>query len=628
MKFRPEIHGLRSLAVVSVVLFHAGIGIFSGGFIGVDIFFVISGYLITSIVLEQQDRNVFHLLSFYLRRARRIIPALYVTILITTLAAVSVMLPNQLYEFGKSLLATLFFSSNFFFWKNVNYWGQTSDFIPLLHLWSLGIEEQFYLLFPLLFLLFNRIQLKYMILLIIFISLGGMIYAYSNHMSGEAFYLLPFRVWELCLGASAALWRLNEYKFSEGAKSVLYTSALIGLIYSIIMFDQSTDPLLLYGLPALGAMVIVSTPLGNGFAAFFLKNKYAVYLGSLSYSLYLFHQPILSIARIISYKPLSVTEIIYCLLITYLFAAISYKYIEIKFQNPRIYSDSTFISIFSALLFLLITSGVIIYKSNGLRDFKFHLMNENSIKMYSRIEHGAENRRNLWQKSERYAGTSFEENSKLKVLFVGDSLSEDLYMEAQSSKYISEKLQIRKFDFDDECAKNISTRAREIGHDQIPCSEKIKAFKESSLLKQADVIVLANLWMENAKYLQNFIELPELVKKKIIVYLTHSFIDMKSIILMIDKNKIEANSPDLNKYIYINKNTKNINANNALKRIADKNSLYTIDSNDFFCNYRKLECILFDDKMNPLILDQVHLSTMGIELFSSWLTNQLNNNIN
>ena len=150
MKYRPEIDGLRALAVIPVVLFHAGFKVFGGGYVGVDVFFVISGYLITSIILNELESGTFSLIHFYERRARRILPALFLIMFMSSIFGYAWMMPDEFKSFGQSLLATAFFSNNFLLAITSGYWDLASEFKPPLHTWSLGVEEQYYVLFPLL----------------------------------------------------------------------------------------------------------------------------------------------------------------------------------------------------------------------------------------------------------------------------------------------------------------------------------------------------------------------------------------------------------------------------------------------------------------------------------------------
>jgi peptidoglycan/LPS O-acetylase OafA/YrhL len=220
--YRPEIDGLRALAVVPVILYHAGFTtFFAGGYIGVDIFFVISGYLITSVIEAEREEGTFSLVRFYDRRCRRILPALCFILFISSGFAYHWMLPEQLKEFGQSLISIIAFSSNiFFWWKNDGYFTRLTDLNPLVHTWSLAVEEQFYLVFPLLCYFFGK-RKHFLLALLMCLALlsfflaqwGGNLqstpdrrfHMFSQH-SSASFYLPTGRVWELLLGAFAAFY--------------------------------------------------------------------------------------------------------------------------------------------------------------------------------------------------------------------------------------------------------------------------------------------------------------------------------------------------------------------------------------------------------------------------------------
>ena len=167
MKYRAEIDGLRALAVLPVILFHAGFELFGGGFVGVDVFFVISGYLITSIIISEMGRDNFSLINFYERRARRILPALFFVMLVSIPFAWFWLTPGDLKDFGQSLIAVATFSSNILFWIESGYFATASELKPLLHTWSLAVEEQYYILFPLFLMIFWNLPKKYLLLLLI-----------------------------------------------------------------------------------------------------------------------------------------------------------------------------------------------------------------------------------------------------------------------------------------------------------------------------------------------------------------------------------------------------------------------------------------------------------------------------
>jgi peptidoglycan/LPS O-acetylase OafA/YrhL len=206
--YRPDIDGLRAIAVLVVVFFHYKVAYFTGGFVGVDVFFVISGYLISSIIFKDLENNTFSFLAFYERRFRRIFPALFVMLCISTIIALIIYDYQTLVEFGKSLVSTVVFASNFNFHRNVGYFAISPQQITLLHTWSLAIEEQFYLIFPFVIYFLNKYQaskINYYIFTGFVLSLGLCIFLSEQQHLQFAFYMLPTRAWEFLLGTLLAL---------------------------------------------------------------------------------------------------------------------------------------------------------------------------------------------------------------------------------------------------------------------------------------------------------------------------------------------------------------------------------------------------------------------------------------
>src|SRR3990167_5854468 len=198
MKYRREIDGLRALAVIPVILFHAGFEIFSGGYVGVDVFFVISGYLIANIVMAEMSADRFSIVHFYERRARRILPALLLVVAVCIPAAYAFLLPSEMKEFGQSLVATMTFSSNILFWSQTGYFEGAAELKPLLHTWSLAVEEQFYLFFPLFMMLAWRWGRAWLTTLLVVVAIGSLALAQWGALNKPiaAFFLLPTRAWE------------------------------------------------------------------------------------------------------------------------------------------------------------------------------------------------------------------------------------------------------------------------------------------------------------------------------------------------------------------------------------------------------------------------------------------------
>jgi peptidoglycan/LPS O-acetylase OafA/YrhL len=259
MEHRRDIDGLRAVAVLAVVFFHAKLPGFSGGFVGVDVFFVISGYLITGLIARDYQTGRFSFATFYFRRIKRIVPALLCVYVASTLVAVVLMLPSDMVEFGQSLIASAAFVSNHFFYKLADYFGGQSELKPLLHTWSLSIEEQFYLVWPVTFLLLSRwriLRLSSIIGIACAASLAASAITVSYHKEA-AFFLAPYRAWELLLGAWLAL--LSSPPMISARRAEL--STLIGLamiVASVVLLDEGQKYPGLLALPAcLGTALLI-----------------------------------------------------------------------------------------------------------------------------------------------------------------------------------------------------------------------------------------------------------------------------------------------------------------------------------------------------------------------------------
>jgi peptidoglycan/LPS O-acetylase OafA/YrhL len=295
MKYRADIDGLRAIAVLAVVAFHLKAGV-SGGFVGVDVFFVISGYLISTIVYSEVRSETFSIMRFYQRRALRILPALISVILVSAIFAVAAFYPSELFSFSRSAIASLFFCANIYFFAIEDYFSPNADTIPLLHIWSLGIEEQFYFLFPPLIMFCSRVARKALFpaLLILFVVSLLACEFIINRSSTAAFYLLPFRAFELLLGCLLSLPAAR----TPVPKVVAEGAAGIGLalvMCSIFGFNSDTRfPGLTALLPCSGAALLLWSGVQHDTRiAQLLSLKPVVFLGKISYSLYLVHWPVL-----------------------------------------------------------------------------------------------------------------------------------------------------------------------------------------------------------------------------------------------------------------------------------------------------------------------------------------------
>jgi len=295
ISYKPHIDGLRGLAVILVLLFHFDVFTFKGGFIGVDVFFAISGYLISSIILKKIEAQTFFFKEFYLRRIKRLLPTMLFTVTLTLIFAYFFF---PIYMFEKlinSAIAALLSFSNILFFNQAGYFDTAASLKPLLHTWSLSVEEQFYLLWPLLLFLLSKLkQDKHKI--IVLILLGGISLYFShffvNKNASISFFLTPFRIFEFIIGA-LIVW-VEEFKFKNYIKEILGGLSLLGLLYFSINYSQQTlFPGLNAVLPCLFSAILIHDTGNSKYVGFLISNKLFVWIGKISYSLYLVHWPLL-----------------------------------------------------------------------------------------------------------------------------------------------------------------------------------------------------------------------------------------------------------------------------------------------------------------------------------------------
>ena len=364
MKYRAEIDGLRALAVIPVILFHAGFEIFQGGFVGVDVFFVISGYLITTILINDLENKKFSFFNFYNRRARRILPVLFFIMLTCMPIAWLWMQPNQMKDFSQSLFAVSFFVSNFLFAIESGYFDLNSEEKPLLHTWSLGIEEQYYLLFPIYLFLFWKFGKNKIFWTIIIIATISFIFCELIKKNSINFFLTPTRVWEILAGSITAF-----IIKKNGIKNNYFLSAigLIAIIFSIFTFNRLTPfPGVYTILPVIGTVFIILYTAFNSSIAKLLSNKFLVRLGLISYSAYLWHQPIFAFTRIRLLEKPTTSLMIILVIISLILSYISWRWIEKPFRaNKKICRSSYFVVGIMALITIFASFGYLGHKSEG-----------------------------------------------------------------------------------------------------------------------------------------------------------------------------------------------------------------------------------------------------------------------
>ena len=370
MKYRPEIDGLRALAVLPVIFFHTGSNIFSGGFIGVDIFFVISGYLITSIILQDLEQDKFTIRHFYERRTRRILPALFFVMFCCLPFAWYWMTPTQLKDFGQSLFSISVFSSNILFFLQSGYFEHAAELKPLLHTWSLAVEEQYYLIFPILIMLIWRIDtnaIKFILSLLFIISILSAEWGWRHNESAN-FYLLPMRMWELLAGSLLGLFLHNNQRPIYAAQ-ILSIIGFLALIASLILFNKNVShPSLITLIPVIATVLIIYAARNETYVGRFLSSKYLVEIGLLSYSAYLWHYPLFAFARIKSKEYIGASTYTVLILATLFLAWLTYKYIETPFRDKNKIKLKYVISLSLISSLLFIGLGLVFYAQNGFSE--------------------------------------------------------------------------------------------------------------------------------------------------------------------------------------------------------------------------------------------------------------------
>lgn len=360
LSYRGDIDGLRAVAVMSVVLYHAFPGLVPGGFIGVDIFFVISGFLISSIIISGAENGNFSFIKFYSNRIKRIFPALILIILFCIFIGWVILLPNELKQLGKHILGSTTFTSNFIYWSEVGYFDRTAETKNLLHLWSLAIEEQYYIFWPIFLTLIYKYAKKFNYILIFLAAITSYIFCVyiTSRNPTFGFYSPLSRAWELMLGC-LLVYHFKIYKGNKLKNNLLSITGLFLISYSLIFFNNKTIfPGWVALIPALGAYLIILAKSSAIINSKFLSNKIVIFIGLISYPLYLWHWVIFSNLRIIYGGDIGIFNTIIAIIVSVFLSYATYKYIEYPIRF--IYNSKKIIIYLIVLIVMMFSFGGIL----------------------------------------------------------------------------------------------------------------------------------------------------------------------------------------------------------------------------------------------------------------------------
>ncbi len=656
LNYRPEIDGLRAIAILSVIFYHSEIYIFenkflTGGFLGVDIFFVISGYLITSIILnEKKITGNFSLKNFYIRRLRRLMPALIVVCFTTLIAGYFILSPTGLIELSKSSIFSLFYVSNFYFYLSHFTYGTESVLLkPLLHTWSLGVEEQFYIIFPIFFLIIlNKFKDKVLILLLSFIALNLIVIQFLGNLNKTSiidenflfyaptkftdFYFITSRLWELLSGALVAYILFDNENFLRKRlifKFLPYLGLIIILISLIYFQLDFYHPSLLTALPIIGTCLIILFISKETFIYKLLSSKILVWVGLMSYSLYLWHYPLFAFNRYLTFESITFARQLFIGLLLILIGYVSYKYIEQPFRDKKRITNQLFL--YFTFLTISIISIVCLFSIS-----KDGFLNRTQITKNYNLDKGYYMREHLnFQISQTY--DNFQESNKTDILIIGNSHAEDTYEVFVWGKNYYDELNFTlinpKKTYQD-MAYQVSCFYDLIFFESTKCRGREYGDNIIDQYKNAEIIVLSTKWYKKDLELLDDIvkKIIEDEKKPIIfgntlelnLYTNFGFNLLDYFIYKSKRMPNEKEMLDLEKRAY--KNIKNTNKTNSfLENLSKKNKIVYLNKIDYLCSEKDEKCKLLTPDGFKIFYDNQHYTKKGAEYLAkiifekSWL---------
>ena len=610
LKYRPEVDGLRAIAVGAVMIYHAQIRILEklllpGGFLGVDIFFVISGYLITYLIIKEKiSTNNFSFKNFYERRARRILPALFFMLIIMLPFSYVVLIPSDFKEYILSNLFAVGFTSNYFFYFSEIQYGSLDSFLkPLLHTWSLGVEEQFYIFFPILIILFFNNNWSLKRFFFIFILLSFLISSYLSIANTQlSFFSLLTRIWELLFGSlTAYLIFFNKIDFIN--KKLINFLSYIGvtiIFLSFIFFEKNTyHPSYLTLFPVIGTCLVLINLNSNNIVQKILSSKIFVFVGLISYSLYLYHYPILSFSRYYSlvsgYNLYGKIALMFAI---FIISYLSYFFIERPFRDKKKINTKKLLSVIILGIVLMLFVNLLTFY-NKLQNKKFNIIKEFSLD-------------NRFYKNEK---TKYSINKKLKknkvnILIIGNSHAVDSYIIFNELYSYNDNLNFILLGTQISCLKKSSKNKL--------CREKLKE-EQFELIEMSDYLVFSTRWSEeDVNYLDSIVKKLNNEKNKIIIMSDSPTFHWSNIFTPLDKFVLRNNKKpslkeidQLEKVLFKQIPNSVFKNNKKLEKISKKNNLTYLNKFNYACNLYEKKCKILTSQNKKIYYDNSHYTLDG-----------------
>lgn len=629
--YRKEIDGLKGLCVISVVLYHLEVPFFQGGFFGVDIFFLISGYLITQILLDRRNG----LINFYEGRIRRILPPLFVCLLFTSIFIFFFYKDNFIFkDYALSVISSIFFLSNYFFNQSVNYFNSVNAFHPLLHTWSLSIEEQFYLLYPIILFIFIKFFKKKIVYLFTFFILINVILV---QFSGNLKFNYPFvedkffffnqstyfnffsplaRLWEFLMGAVIYFLRLGKNKINNYINTIFLPVSYFFILYSITNFYYDNYlPNIYTLLPLISSFIILLYENKKSLTYKIITNKLLTFFGIISFSLYLWHHSLISIINYL-YTDLNLYNKFAILIVCFLISIISWRFVEIPFRNKKTVNKISLYIFLIILLLINIFLAFLIYNDNSKKEYIRQLfLNYSFARDLNNNFKDDEIKLRLKNNLEVIQKDSSKINN---ILIIGDSHGVDFSNVVRNNESIKKKNNINFYNIEPHHFKKNNL-------DEI---QKVNYFFKSDLFTTANIIIVSDFISPNStpKFIRNNLDgikyLNSVIKgnKKVILVNQSPFFlgssdPVRTVIL---KNHLDQNFSEkvIGQEIYKLIPKMFFTLNNDIFNFAQKEKIILFDIFDIFCDKVDKDCMFKTNQNELIFFDGNHISQKGAEYIS------------